>query len=138
MDTLSPKQRSKIMSLVRGKNTKPELAVRKLLSGLGYRYSLHSRKLPGQPDIVFTSRKRAIFVHGCFWHGHKCSKGRLPKSRVRFWREKIERNARRDRTTKQKLSRMGWKSLTIWECNLRKNILPKVEDRLTTFLKINN
>ena len=133
MDTLTPAQRSKQMGLVRSRNTKPELIVRKMLSEMGFRHRLHDRKLPGQPDIVLVSQKRIIFVNGCFWHGHRCSKGRIPKTRVRFWTEKIERNKRRDARVRRKLVRMGWTTLVLWECGLKKN--EAIKTRLTRFLK---
>lgn len=119
MDTRSPKQRSAIMSSVRGKNTAPELAVRHLVFGLGYRYRLHSKHLPGRPDLVFPGRKKAIFVHGCFWHGHGCDKGRLPKSRLEYWQPKIDANRNRDARQTVELNALGWKVLTLWQCELK-------------------
>ncbi len=119
MDTLTRTQRSQRMSLVRAKNTRPELVVRRLVHGLGYRYRLHVRTLPGTPDLVFPSRFSLIFVHGCFWHRHACFNGRrMPKSRVRFWRKKLLANKRRDQVQLHKLRRLGWKILTIWECQI--------------------
>jgi DNA mismatch endonuclease (patch repair protein) len=108
------------MSLVRSKNTRGEMIVRRLVHSLGYRYRLHVRKLPGAPDLVFPSRRRVIFIHGCFWHRHSCPSGdRMPKSRVAFWRNKLEGNASRDRRAITKLRRSGWGILTIWECELK-------------------
>ena len=119
MDTLSPRERSKRMALVRGKNTRPELAVRKLVFSLGYRYRLHARDLPGNPDMVFRNRRKVVFIHGCFWHRHAaCALARLPKSRLDFWLPKLEGNKERDKRNKQALVRDGWKVLTIWECQL--------------------
>lgn len=122
-DTLSPTTRSERMSLVRNKNTGPEMVVRRLVHGMGYRYRLHGRGLPGRPDLLFPSRRRVIFVHGCFWHRHgdsACKLARLPKSRLDFWIPKLEGNKVRDVENLQKLRSMGWKSLVIWECQLKK------------------
>lgn len=120
MDTLGPAQRSMRMSLVRGKNTKPELAVRRLVHGLGYRYRLHRRDLPGTPDLVFSKRRKVIFVHGCFWHRHAdCALARLPKSKSEFWLPKLEGNAERDTRNVRELNRLGWGVMIIWECQLR-------------------
>jgi len=118
MDNLTSEERSKQMRLVRSKDTKPELRVRRLVHGLGYRYRLHRPDLPGKPDLVFPSRRKVIFVHGCFWHGHKCKLGRLPKSRIDYWRNKIAANRDRDRRTLRRLRKMDWKCLTVWECSL--------------------
>lgn len=120
MDTLDPRQRSARMALVRGKNTKPELLVRRLVHGLGYRYRLHQRDLPGTPDLVFSARGKVILVHGCFWHRHGgCALARLPKSRSEFWLPKLEGNATRDARNVRALRRLGWGVMTIWECQLR-------------------
>lgn len=107
------------MSLVRGRDTKPEMRVRRLTHALGYRYRLHRRDLPGKPDIVFGPRRKVIFVHGCFWHRHPdpaCKLARLPKSRQDFWFPKLERNRARDERNKAMLTEMGWDVLEIWEC----------------------
>ena len=120
MDTLTREERSRVMSLIRGKNTKPELLVRRLVHSLGYRYRLHRRDLPGTPDLVFRRLKCVIFIHGCFWHLHRCPRGnRIPKTRVAFWRSKLEGNAVRDRLAVAKLRRSGWRVLTVWECQLK-------------------
>lgn len=132
MDRLTPKQRGSVMAAVKGKNTKPEFAVRRMLFSLGYRYRLHRRSLPGAPDIVFPSRKKVIFVHGCFWHRHSCNGFRMPKSRVEFWTAKFERNAKRDAANRRRLRRLGWKSFVIWECQLRNP--DAVQRSLTAFL----
>jgi DNA mismatch endonuclease (patch repair protein) len=118
-DTRSPAQRSKIMAAVKSKDTGPERAVRKILHALGHRYRLHRRDLPGTPDIAMIGRRKAIFVHGCFWHGHGCSKGRLPKTEGTFWSAKVERNRARDTMSLARLSEMGWSVLTIWQCELK-------------------
>jgi DNA mismatch endonuclease, patch repair protein len=117
MDTLTREERSIRMGLVRGKNTRPELAVRKAVYALGYRYRLHRRNVPGRPDLVFRSRRKVIFVHGCFWHRHPgCARTRTPKSRIPFWEKKFRENVERDEATAHALSQQGWRALTIWEC----------------------
>lgn len=117
MDTLTPEQRSKRMALVKNKDTKPELRVRHLTHALGFRYRLHVQELPGKPDLVFPSKYKVILVHGCFWHRHHgCSRTRLPKSRLEFWRPKLLENARRDREKIKKLRRLGFGVLVVWEC----------------------
>ncbi len=123
------------MSLVRSKDTKPELRVRRLVHGLGYRYRLHGRDLPGSPDLVFGPRRKVVFVHGCFWHRHEgCSRNRIPKSPERraFWREKLDGNARRDRENQEALRRMGWRILVIWECET--SDLDRLTSRIKAFL----
>lgn len=119
MDTRTPEKRSEIMSAVRTKDTGPELLVRKLLSAQGYRYRLHRKDLPGRPDIVFPGRHKAVFVHGCYWHGHRCAKGRLPKSRLRYWKPKIAANKKRDARNIAKLKRSGWGVSVVWQCELK-------------------
>ncbi|MGI8980777.1 MAG: very short patch repair endonuclease [Pirellulaceae bacterium] len=106
------------MSLVRAKDSKAELRIRRITHGMGFRYRLHNRLLPGSPDLVFARRRKIIFVHGCFWHQHRCAAGnRQPKSRLDFWIPKLEANKRRDRRNKQRLRRLGWQVLVIWECD---------------------
>jgi DNA mismatch endonuclease (patch repair protein) len=119
MDTRTPEQRTRIMRSVLTKNTGPEMIVRRTLHALGYRYRLHSKSLPGKPDIVFPSRKKVIFVHGCFWHGHACKKGALPKSRLEYWGDKMQRNQTRDRTTTDRLKELGWDALVVWQCEIK-------------------
>ena len=106
------------MSRVRGKNSKPEMAVRRMVHGMGYRYRLHRGDLPGRPDLVFPSRRKVIFVHGCFWHRHDCHLGRVPKSRLDFWLPKLEGNRRRDAANRAALVNIGWECLTVWECEI--------------------
>ena len=118
MDTRTPVQRRRIMQAVKSMHTKPEMAVRRLLHRMGYRYRLHRKDLPGRPDIAFGSRRKAVFVHGCFWHGHGCAKGRLPKSRLDYWQPKIAQNVERDRTKREQLEALGWDVLTVWQCEL--------------------
>lgn len=109
--------RRRIMSAVRGRDTKPEMIVRRLLFSMNYRYRLHRQDLPGRPDVVFAGRRKAIFVHGCFWHRHPgCRKATSPKKRAAFWMEKFDRNVERDRRVEERLSEMGWRSLVVWEC----------------------
>nr|WP_320178941.1 very short patch repair endonuclease [Roseovarius pacificus] len=106
------------MQAVKTKNTGPEMIVRRLLHKHGYRYRLHRKDLPGRPDIVFSGKRKAIFVHGCFWHGHGCSKGRLPKSKLEYWKPKIERNKARDDRNVADLKDAGWQVLVIWQCEI--------------------
>jgi DNA mismatch endonuclease (patch repair protein) len=111
------RSRSEQMSLVRSRDTKPELRVRTYLHAQGLRYRLHDKKLPGNPDLVFPSQRLVVFVHGCFWHRHPgCAAARLPKTRLEFWRTKLEGNVCRDERQQQELSRLGWKVRVIWEC----------------------
>lgn len=117
-DVHSPKQRSFNMSQIRGKDTKPEIIVRKLLWNNGFRYRLHKKDLPGKPDLVFTGKKKAIFINGCFWHKHNCDRFQWPKSNQIFWKEKITSNVRRDKENSSKLQKQDWKVLTIWECEI--------------------
>ena len=134
-DTLTPKQRSERMSRVRGADTKPEMRVRRVVHGMGYRYRLHRRNLPGTPDLVFAPRRKVIFVHGCYWHRHpdpKCPLARLPKSRLEFWLPKLEGNRRRDGLNQAKLRKMGWEILVIWECQLRSQA--SLQGRIAKFL----
>ncbi|MGH8601452.1 MAG: very short patch repair endonuclease [Gammaproteobacteria bacterium] len=119
MDRLSVERRSWLMSRVKGKNTVPEMVVRRLVFGMGYRYRLHPKNLPGRPDLVFWGRKKVIFVNGCFWHGHDgCRYGRLPRTHVEYWQEKIERNKKRDAGNIASLESDGWQVLTVWQCEL--------------------
>lgn len=120
VDRLTPERRSALMSKVRGKDTSPELRVRKLLFAMGARYRLHDSKLPGKPDIVMRRRRKAIFVHGCFWHRHPgCKKATMPKSRVQYWTEKFDRNVERDNAAVEALTDAGWDVLIIWECETK-------------------
>lgn len=119
MDTISPEQRSALMSRIRGKDTKIELEVRHALHALGFRYRLGGAGLPGRPDIVLPKYRTVVFVHGCFWHGHNCHLFRLPKTRTEFWEKKIEANRVRDQRVAHELESQGWKVETLWECELR-------------------
>ena len=136
MDTLTKIQRSKLMASVRTRDTKPEITVRRLTHRMGYRYRLHVKELPGCPDMVFKSLNKAIFVHGCFWHAHEnCPKGTMPKSRRSFWKPKLESNRRRDKRVRDKLRRMGWKSIVVWECELSN--LDRLRRKISKFLDKN-
>ena len=133
MDTLTPAQRSALMSRIRGANTKPELAVRRALHAHGYRFRLHGRGLPGRPDLVFRRRRVVVFVHGCFWHRHDgCAKSRLPKSRAEYWRAKFETNVERDERNVRALAAEGWRVFVAWECEVERD--ETLLDRLTSFL----
>lgn len=123
------------MQSVKSRNTGPELIVRRLLHGMGYRYRLHRKDLPGRPDIALISRRKAIFVHGCFWHGHGCPKGRLPKSRLEYWGKKLDENKKRDRTKQEQLHSQGWRVLVIWQCETRD--LGTLATRLQDFVEGN-
>ena len=119
-DVFSPEKRSSVMRQVKGKGTAPERRVRALLTGLGLRYRLHRKDLPGAPDIVLPGRRLAILVHGCFWHGHDCRRGaRVPKQNRDYWIGKIGKNRARDERTQAELTAMGWTALVVWECELK-------------------
>ncbi len=134
-DKLSRPERSALMSRIRSKDTKPELIVRRMLHRIGYRYVLHDRRLPGTPDLVFPARRKVIFVHGCFWHGHDCGRGFKPVTNAEFWRAKIERNQARDREARRELRRLGWESLTVFECALKRGADTRLTRRLSRYLE---
>jgi len=118
-DTLSPQERSKRMSLIRGTGSAPEMKLRRLVHRMGFRYRLHVKELPGKPDLVFPSRCAVIFMHGCFWHRHKgCKLARLPKSKLEFWKPKLEANTKRDLHNQRQLKALGWRVLVVWECEM--------------------
>ena len=122
-DIYSKKRRSEIMGRITSKNTSPELRDRSVLHRMGYRFRLHRKDLPGKPDIVLPKWELVVFVHGCFWHGHDCCEGHIPKSNSAYWGPKLERNRERDIENAEKLAQLGWKRLVIWECqtgNLKK------------------
>ncbi|MBU1377071.1 MAG: DNA mismatch endonuclease Vsr [Alphaproteobacteria bacterium] len=120
MDIVDPERRSRMMSRIRGKNTAPELAVRRLAHRLGFRFRLHRRDLPGSPDLVFPGRRKVVFVHGCYWHRHPgCRLAYQPKSNIDFWQAKFARNVERDAEAVAQLERQGWSPLIIWECESR-------------------
>ena len=116
MDVFTEEKRREIMSRVRNRNTRQEVLVRSLLHRLGYRFRLHRSDLPGTPDIVLPKHRTVVFVHGCFWHGHSCPRGKLPETRRAFWKAKIERNAERDRDARQELETLGWRVVVVWGC----------------------
>lgn len=118
-DTRSPEARSRIMRSVGTRNTGPELTVRRMLHAAGYRFRLHRRDLPGRPDIVLARHRTAIFVHGCYWHAHGCSKGQPPKSKLDYWQPKLDANVSRDRLNVEKLEQLGWRVMVIWQCELK-------------------
>lgn len=131
--TVDPK-RSAMMARIHGKNTVPEMIVRRILHSAGHRYRLHARDLPGRPDAVFRKRRKAIFVHGCFWHRHQnCKRTTTPKTRTAFWSEKFARNQARDRANENALRRLGWEVLVVWECETKKP--ESLRRRLEAFLK---
>ncbi len=135
MDTLTPAERSARMARVKGKGSSAEMTVRRLVHRMGYRYRLHGAKLPGRPDLVFPGRKKAIFVHGCFWHRHPdpdCKLARLPKSRQDFWIPKLEGNRARDLRQLEELEALGWSALILWECELKNEAF--LENEIRTFL----
>lgn len=133
-DRLSPKQRSRNMRAIKGRDTGPELTVRRLLHAMGYRFRLHRRDLPGSPDVVLPRLRAAIFIHGCFWHRHACSRGRSePSTRRTFWRAKFAANVKRDRRAARALRCEGWRVLVVWECQTRD--LERLRERLARFLQ---
>jgi DNA mismatch endonuclease (patch repair protein) len=123
------------MARVRGRDSKPEMLVRRLVHGMGFRYRLHDRRLPGAPDLAFRGRRKAIFVHGCFWHRHpdpECKLARMPKSRLDFWGPKLEGNRERDLRQQAELKALGWDFLVVWECELRNRV--ELAERLRRFI----
>lgn len=133
MDIIDKASRSALMAKVKSKNTKPEMQVRLYLHARGLRYRLHDKSLPGCPDIVFKSKKIALFVNGCFWHGHEgCKRSGLPKTRREFWEEKIGENKRRDARIDSQLRELGWESIVIWQCELNDASLSELYQRIIT------
>ncbi|MFO1028470.1 MAG: very short patch repair endonuclease [Acetobacteraceae bacterium] len=132
-DPLTPQQRSAHMARIGAKNTRPELFVRRLLHGFGYRYRLYRRDLPGRPDIAFPARRKVIYVHGCFWHQHQsCTISHVPATRSDYWAEKFARTRARDARNISQLSSLGWEALVVWECELAATAV--LTHRLTSFL----
>lgn len=140
VDIVSKEVRSRMMSAVRAKNTKPELALRQRLFAMGFRFRLHRKDLPGTPDMVFPRYSAVIFVNGCFWHYHGCRRSKLPETRKEWWRDKLEKNKKRDKQAIGSLKKSGWRVLTIWECSFRaagidrENALDVIADRAREFL----
>lgn len=130
MDKLSAERRSANMARIRSENTNPEVLLRKLIHGLGYRFRLHRKDLPGKPDLVFPSRRKVIFVHGCFWHQHPgCREGRVPGTRQEYWGPKLRRNQERDASNQARLKEQGWDVLTVWECAVNSSSLKETLKR---------
>jgi len=135
MDRLSREQRSRNMARIRSRDTRPELVVRRLVHSMGFRFRLHRQDLPGRPDLVFPSRRKVIFVHGCFWHRHSCRRGKsLPTTRVEFWTRKFEANRQRDDKVRRELRRDGWEVLVVWECQATSSNLQRLANRIRRFL----
>ena len=135
MDSLDSAKRSENMRRIKSRDTSPELAVRSMVHHLGYRFRLHRKDLPGKPDLVFAGRRKAIFVHGCFWHQHTaCREGRIPRTRPEYWVPKLTRNCARDRDNRKELKRLGWRTLVVWECEL--NQLERVKRKVVKFLAL--
>ena len=136
-DIVDRQTRSRMMAGITGKDTKPELQIRKALHALGYRYRLHAKDLPGRPDIILPKYRAAIFVNGCFWHGHDCHLFRMPKTRTEFWKKKIEGNTIRDKLARKTLTSQSWRVLVIWECALKGKTrlgLEKAISQITSWL----
>ena len=132
-DIVSPEKRSQMMASIKGKNTKPEIAIRKALHRMGFRYKLHDKTLPGTPDLVFPKYKAVLFIHGCFWHGHNCNLFKLPSTRPDFWMDKITRNQYVDQKNISDLNYRNWRTATIWECSIRKNAKYDVSEVIKIF-----
>lgn len=130
-DRISPEARSRNMAAIRARNTKPEVIVRKFLHSRGFRFRLHTKGLPGKPDIVLPKHRTAIFVHGCFWHLHCCRNSVIPKTRPEWWKAKLEGNRERDRSNQLRLEELGWRVIVVWECE----IAPDLLDLLTTEIR---
>jgi DNA mismatch endonuclease (patch repair protein) len=132
-DRFTPEQRSRVMSRVKGRDTRPERIVRSLLHRMGYRFRLHRKDLPGKPDVVLPRHRKVVFVHGCFWHGHEgCRRATRPKTRPEFWNRKIDSNMERDARAQRELEAMGWDVLVVWQCETRDEAA--LTERLRNFL----
>ena len=138
VDRVTPEQRSKIMGRIRGKDTTPELILRRALHCRGHRYRIHARGLPGRPDLLFPSKRVAIWVHGCFWHFHQhpnCPISKIPKSRTEYWIAKFDRNRARDARDQAMLTEMGWQTIVVWECELKPRARDDTIERISTMLR---
>lgn len=134
MDRVTADRRSEIMRRIRSKDTSIEMTIRRLVHGMGYRYRLHAKDLPGSPDLVFRGRRKIILVHGCFWHRHrKCPLSSTPKTRVDFWKEKFEKNMVRDRRNLRELKKLGWSILVVWQCEIKDK--DKLEKKIRLFIE---
>ncbi|MGQ0485794.1 MAG: very short patch repair endonuclease [Hyphomicrobiales bacterium] len=133
MDHVAPEKRSRIMAAVKSKNTTPELSIRHALHRRGFRYALYAPDLPGKPDLVFRSRKKIVFIHGCFWHGHRCGKGRRPKTNRRFWNDKVKYNKALDARVTRQLRRGGWSVLAVWQCQTKN--MDRLVEKIARFLE---
>ena len=134
MDVFTKEKRSQIMSEIKGKNTKPEKIVRSLLHQMGYRFRLHRRDLPGNPDIVLPKHKKVIFVHGCFWHGHEdCPRAKRPSTNKKFWNEKLSKNIKRDISNQKELKKLGWLPFVVWQCQIKD--IDTLQRKFNKFLK---
>ncbi|MEZ4709795.1 MAG: very short patch repair endonuclease [Caldilineaceae bacterium] len=132
-DNLTPSQRKRTMKSVHSKDTKPEMKVRRLIHNMGFRYRLHRSDLPGKPDLVFPSKHKVIFIHGCFWHGHNCKRGqRMPVTNQEYWLAKLNRNKERDKNNQEKLRKLGWDVLILWECQLKD--IPELKQSVIDYL----
>lgn len=135
-DVFTKKKRSEIMRKIGPKNSKPELFMRSMIHSLGYRFRLHRKDLPGTPDLVFPRYRKVIFINGCFWHGHKgCKRSKLPDTNRNFWETKISRNIENDNKNTNRLNELRWSSLTIWECEIKKDNTDYLRQKVTKFLK---
>ena len=139
MDRLTPERRSWNMSRIRGKDTKIEVTVRQYLFSKGFRFRKNDNRFPGKPDVVLPKYKTVIFVNGCFWHMHEdCKQARLPKTNTEFWKEKMEKNAANDRLHEQELKKMGWNTITLWECELERNFEEVMDSTINQILNTVN
>jgi len=137
-DVVDKETRSRMMSGIKGKNTKPEMVVRSFLHRQGFRFRLHSKTLPGKPDIVLPKFKTVVFVHGCFWHRHLCQQFVWPKARMAFWKEKLEGNVARDKRKQRTLRLLGWNVITLWECGISETSLKRLQRKLVALPQISN
>jgi DNA mismatch endonuclease (patch repair protein) len=138
-DIFPPEKRSEIMRKIKPRGSKQEIFIRKLVHSMGYRYRLHKKDLPGTPDLVFPKYKKVIFVHGCFWHGHEgCKRSALPTTNVEFWKKKISGNVKRDKSNYQRLEQLGWKYMTVWQCEIKESQKEKLKRTISNFLEMNN
>jgi len=133
-DIFSKEKRSEIMRKVKNKNTKPEMVIRELLTQMGYKYRLSTKKLHCKPDIIFPSKKKVIFINGCFWHGHDCKRGRLPETNKEFWQQKIQKNIERDQINYSECNKEGWSYLIFWQCEIKSSNTDYLKTKLLMFL----